>query len=395
MLLQIGQLLSNLGTQAASIAYPLFVLALTHSAVKAGLVSFARTLPLALFAIPAGVAADRWSRKALMITADAGRVVAVGILVISIITKHTPFWLIPLIAFVEGGGAALFTAAQAGALRATVPRSQLPEAAGAQTGRAAVVRVAGPPAGGALFEVARALPFVADVVSYAFSTLSLLWMRTPFQEERTTQLASLRDRVKEGLAFIWSQPFVRTSAFLYGLLNFISPGVFFAVIVIAKRQALSSGAVGGLVASFGVAVLVGSIASPALRRRLSVRAVMRLEIWAWLGCALFLIWPSVYVLTASILPVGFAIPSTDSVVNGYRIAITPDRLLGRAESVRSAIALMIASLAPLVAGFLLADTTPRWTIAFFAVFALGLAIWGTFNQSIRDVPSLDDLDRHP
>ena len=45
-----------------------------------------------------------------------------------------------------------------------------------------------------------------------------------------------------------------------------------------------------------------------------------------------LVWPSVYVLVAGILPTALAIPSTDSVVHGYRIAMTPDRLLGRAES---------------------------------------------------------------
>ena len=36
MLLQIGQLLSNAGTQSSSIAYPLLVLAVTHSPAKAG-----------------------------------------------------------------------------------------------------------------------------------------------------------------------------------------------------------------------------------------------------------------------------------------------------------------------------------------------------------------------
>jgi hypothetical protein len=46
VLLQIGQLLSNVGTQSTAIAYPLLVLAVTDSPAKAGLVSFARMLPL-------------------------------------------------------------------------------------------------------------------------------------------------------------------------------------------------------------------------------------------------------------------------------------------------------------------------------------------------------------
>ena len=57
-----------------------------------------------------------------------------------------------------------------GALRAVVPTEQLPEAAGAQSGRTAAVRIVGPPLGGALFEAGRALPFLVDACSYACST---------------------------------------------------------------------------------------------------------------------------------------------------------------------------------------------------------------------------------
>jgi MFS family permease len=395
MLLQSGQLLSNVGTQATTIAYPLLVPALTHSAVKAGIVSFARTLPLALFALPAGVAADRWSRKRLMIAADAVRVIAVGSLAVAVLVHRTPFWVIPLVAFVEGSGAAVFNAAQAGALRAVVPRGQLPAAAGAQSGRQAAVRLAGPPVGGVLFEIARALPFVVDAASYAFSTLSLLWMRSPFEDERRPDDSSLRSRMAEGIRFLWSQPFVRTCAFLYGLSNFIGPGLLFAVVVIGKKQGLSGSEIGGLVAAFGACLVIGSLLSPLVRRLLPVRVVLLLELWTWVGCAIFLVWPSVYVLTASLLPTAIVIPSTDSVVNGYRIAITPDRLLGRVESVRSAIALMIASLGPLVAGVLLTVAPPHWTIATFAACGLGLAIWGTLNRSIRAAPSLAALDNPP
>jgi hypothetical protein len=79
-------------------------------------------------------------------------------------------------------------------------------------------------------------------------------------------------------------------------------------------------------------------------------------------------------------------------VDGYRIAITPDRLLGRVESARSTISLLVAPLGPLVAGFLLTEASARATIAFFATFTLALALWGTLSPSIRKAPSLDELD---
>jgi len=395
MVLQIGQLLSNVGTQLTAIAYPLLVLAVTDSAAKAGIVSFARILPLALFALPAGLAADRWSRKWLMIAADGVRVLAVGSLAATILLDGVVFWAIALVAFVEGSGAALFSTAQAGALRAVVPPLQLPAAAGVQTGRQAAVTLAGPPLGGALFGLARALPFLADALSYAFSTLSLLAMRTPFQEEREPDPSSLRSRLAEGFRFLWGQPFLRTCALLYGLTNFLGPGILLAVVVVGERQGLSGGEIGVLVSAVGACLLLGSFLSPLVRRLLPVRAVLLLELWMWLGCAVFLVWPSVYVLTASILPAAAAIPSTDSVVTGYRIAITPDRLLGRSESVRSTISLLIAPLGPLAAGVLLGAVSAPATIAVFAAFGLVLAVWGTLSPSIRSAPSLDELDDLP
>ena len=75
----------------------------------------------------------------------------------------------------------------------------------------------------------------------------------------------------------------------------------FAVVVLGQRQGLPPGRVGVLVAAFGGCVLLGSFLAPLVSRVLSVRAVLLLELWTWLGCGLFLLWPSVYVLTAAAL----------------------------------------------------------------------------------------------
>jgi Transmembrane secretion effector len=393
MLLQTGQLLSSAGTSSSSIAFPLLVLAITHSPAKAGIVAFGRTLAWALLTLPAGLAADRWSRRRLMIAADGVRMLAIGSLAAAIFLDRVAFWEIVVVAFVEGSGSALFRGSQPGALRAVVPTHQIPAAVAAETGRGAAVSLAGPPIGGALFGIARGLPFLVDAVSYAFSTLSLIAMRTPFQEEREPQLASLRSRLAEAFRFVWSRPFLRTCALLFGLANFIGPGVLLAVVVIGRQQGLSGGEVGALVAAFGACLLLGSFLSQFVRRLLPIRAVLLLELWTWFGCALFLVWPSVYVLTAGILPTALAIPSTDSVVHGYRIAMTPDRLLGRAESVTTFIALLIAPLGPLTAGVLLSTVSARATIAVFAAVGVVLALWGTLSPSIRSAPSLDDLSR--
>jgi MFS family permease len=398
LLMQAGGLLSSTGSQSTAIAYPLLVLALTHSPAKAGIVGFARVVPFALFALLAGAAADRWNRKRLMIAADAVRVLAIGSLAATILAGDAVFWQIPVVAFVEGSASALFSAAQAGALRSVVPARQMPAAVTTVTARNSMVVVGGPPLGGALFGLGRAIPFVVDAVSYGFSTVALLLMRTPFQEERDRSSSRLRAEMAEGMRYLWAQPFIRTCALLFGLGNFIWPGIFLVIVVIGRRHGLSSGEIGLLTAALGVCLFVGSLLSPLSRRIFSVRTILLIELWTWTGCAVFLIWPNVYVLAGSVVPTFAAIPSTDSVVHALRIATTPDRLVSRVDSAATNIGLLISPLGPLVAGFLLSTASARATVAVFAAGGFVLALWGTLSPSIKDAPSLtalEDVPREP
>jgi MFS family permease len=388
LLLQLGQLLSQSGTQIASIAYPLLVLSLSGSATQAGIVGFARLASGAVFALPAGLIADRWNRKTLMIASDVLRLVTMAALAAAIVSGDVSFSMITVAAFLEGTGASFFQAAESGAMRSVVPAEQLPAAINVVTGRRAAINVAGPPLGGALFGLARSLPFVADAVSYAFSTVALLAMRTPFQEERDEKAGRLREQLLEGFRFLWHHPFLRMTTLVFAPLGFVALGYTLALVVIAEQEGLSGAAVGALVASFGVGVLVGSAVSPWVRKALPTRAVLLLELWMWPIPLLFVVWPNVYVLAASLVPAALAIPSTDSVVFGYQLALTPDRLVGRVGSVFRTIVLFVGPIGPLVAGFLLGQASPRLAIGFFVAVALLAAVVATLTPALRSVPNV-------
>ena len=77
--------------------------------------------------------------------------------------------------------------------------------------------------------------------------------------------------------------------------------MLFAIVVIGTDQGLSGGEVGLLVAVFFAGILLGTFLSPFIRRALPVRAVFVLELWTWVGCAAFLVWPSVYVLAVCLV----------------------------------------------------------------------------------------------
>ena len=385
VLLQAGQMLSAFGSSASGIAYPLLALAVTHSAQRAGYVGAVIFLPLVLLSLPAGMAADRIDRRALMIGSDAAAAAAVGTLATAAVLHHTTLWLILVAAFVDSSAGVVFRAGYGGAFRAVVPRSQLADAASVSQARNATVRLAGPPTGGALFGVARFLPFLADAISYALSTLSLLLMRTRFQEEREP---AARTDLREGLSYFWRMPFLRTTVGMIAASNFAASGVPYAVIVLATRRGLSGAAVGAFLALTGATTLLGSTLSPVLRRVLPMRGILLSEFWMAIVYAGFVAVPSIYVLAAAFALHAFCFPNTDSAVAAYSYALIPDRLLGRAMAASNALRAVTAPLGPLVAGLLLTHTSARVTVLVLAAPVVVAAALGTLSPSLRHLPTL-------
>ena len=78
MLLWSGQVVSNVGTQVSTLAFPLLILALTGSPAQAGFAGALRALPYLIFSLPAGALIDRWDRKRTMILCDTGPLLSVN-----------------------------------------------------------------------------------------------------------------------------------------------------------------------------------------------------------------------------------------------------------------------------------------------------------------------------
>jgi hypothetical protein len=102
MLVWAGQGVSELGSQVSTVAYPLLVLALTHSPAKAGVVGLAATLPLPLLALPAGMLADHFDRKRLMLVCDSIRALALAALTIAVFGGSVSYGVVAAVAFLDG-----------------------------------------------------------------------------------------------------------------------------------------------------------------------------------------------------------------------------------------------------------------------------------------------------
>jgi len=126
-----------------------------------------------------------------------------------------------------------------------------------------------------------------------------------------------------------------------------------------------------------------------------MRAIMVGTEWLSAAIVLCAIAPGPYLLLACTLPIAFLSPSLNSVVVGYRTAITPDHLVGRVSSVARNLAQLASPLGPLVAGLLLDSFSARATMLVLGGVALAVAIWTAASPSIRNAPSLSELDDPP
>lgn len=330
MLLWGGQTLSSIGSQVTQVAYPLLVLALTHSAAKAGIVGFAHNLPIALLAMPAGALADRVDRKYMLVGCDAICAIALAAIPIGLLAGHLPYGVIVAVAAIDGAGFVVNYVAERGVLPQLVAREQLPDAVARNESRIFAAFMAGPPLGGLLFGIGRAVPFLADMASYAASTISKLLIASPFQEARSE---SGPTQAREGLRWLWQRPFFRTVSILFTFSNPVFQGLLLLAVLLAKRHGSSSALVGVMLALGAGGGVLGAALASRLQRRLSARFVLIGENLMLVATIPWLLLTDQPLLIGLLLAAGIVItPVTNSIVVGYRVALAPDRLQGRVQA---------------------------------------------------------------
>lgn len=386
-------MVSTIGTRVSSLAFPLLVLAQTHSPAKAGVVGFVQTLPYVLFYLPAGAFVDRWDRKRVMLVADGARVVAFSCLAVALATHAATFAQILVVAFVEGTGFVFFNLAESAALPQIVPKEQLSNAVAQNQARIQGADLVGQPLGGTLFGLSRLLPFAADAFSYAVSFVSLLFVRPSFQERRERVPTRLRTEIAEGVTWLWRQPFLRAGVALVAGSNFAFSAVVLALIVRAKELGASSATVGLILACFGAGAIAGSLVAPSVQRRVHAKVTIIASFWIWAAAtaATGLI-RSPYGLGAVWVFGALFGPIFNVSFSAYRYALVPDRLLARVGSVALVVAWGAIPLGQLTAGLLLGRLGARATILWLAVAMVAVAAAAAASPSVRHAPRIDELE---
>jgi predicted MFS family arabinose efflux permease len=373
---------SNLAAQSAEqialAAAPIVaVLSLGVGEGQTGLLQTALTLPFILFAIPAGLLADRISRRWLMAGSEALRAAALLAILILIGLNLLTLPLLALAGFIAVCGTVAYSVAAPALVPSLVSPQQLP-AANARIELARTIAFAsGPALGGVLVGWVGAAPafgFAAALSVLAVELLSGIYepAREPAPRRHPLQ------EIKEGAVFVLHHPLLRPvfiTQFIFNTASFLLLAVFVPYAV--RHLGLSATGVGTTLAMYGVGMVVGALLATRVMRRLAFGTVIGLGPVTGLVAAIVMALTT-FMPTPLLAGVSFFLLGVGPILwvistTTLRQSVTPPRLLGRV----SAINIMSYGARPLgsalgaiVGGLYGAETCLYLAVAIFGAQAL-------------------------
>jgi predicted MFS family arabinose efflux permease len=333
---------SNLAAQSAEqialAAAPIVaVLLLGVGEGQTGLLQTALTVPFLLFAIPAGLLADRLSRRWLMAGAEALRALALLAILAAI---WFGFLTLPLLAGL-GFAAVCGTVVYSVAAPALVPSLVMPQLLPAANARIELARTvafaSGPALGGALVGWVGAAPafgFAAALSAIAVVLLSGL-------AEPTRTLAPRRhplQDIHEGAAFVMHHALLRpvfVTQFIFNTGSFLLLAVFVPYAV--HRLGLSATGVGVVLGMYGVGMVIGALLATRVMRRLAFGTVIGLgPVTGFVASGVMAL--TTIVPTPLLAGLAFFLLGVGPILwvistTTLRQSVTPPRLLGRVSAI--------------------------------------------------------------
>jgi predicted MFS family arabinose efflux permease len=333
---------SNLAAQSAEqialAAAPIVaVLMLGVGEGQTGLLQTALTLPFILFAIPAGLLADRISRRWVMAASEALRAVALAATLLLIWLGTITLPLLSLLGFVAVCGTVAYSVAAPALVPSLVNSAQLP-AANARIELARTVAFAsGPALGGVLVGWVGAAPafgFAAALSVIAVVLLSGIHepVRAPAPRRHPLQ------EIREGAAFVLHHALLRPvfiTQFIFNTASFLLLAVFVPYAV--RHLGLSATGVGLTLGMYGVGMVVGALAATRVMQRLAFGTVIGLgPVTGFVAAAvmaLTTVVPTPWLAGLSFFllgvgPILWVISTTT-----LRQSVTPPSLLGRVSAI--------------------------------------------------------------
>jgi len=351
---------SLLGSQLSGVCYMLLVLALGGGAVQAGAIGSASLITRSVCRLPGGHVADRFDRRRLMYLMDLICVVAVGSIPLASAAGLLRYPQLLAVAIIEGAASSVFRPSATVFIRDVVPPGLLQRALSQMQTSTAAISTVGPLAGGALFGFGRMLPFTADAASYGVSCALLLWGSVVRRPETPAVQAVARpartdNRMTAGLRWLWGQQTVMRLVYFASALNFTAAAAPVAVVVVLREHGTAPVVIGALMGCIGAGSVLGAMASARLIGWLGTARLFLLVGFAWAaGFAAFAVDASAYVVGPVLVLLFVVSPASGRALYNVTVGEAPHELLGRVSTAENMISSSLATVAPLLAGTLLA-----------------------------------------
>ncbi|GGP56205.1 MFS transporter [Streptomyces melanogenes] len=281
-LLWAGESVSQCGSAATRVLLPLIAVnALGAGAFTMGLLNAAAWLPWLLIGLPVGAWTDRMRRRPVMIVCNTVSAALMFSLAAAAWLDALTTNQLLVVSLLLGTADVFFRAAYSAYLPTLLPAEQLADGnARLQTSESAADVIA-PGVGGALAQAgSAAVGFLADGLSFLVSAVLLARIRTPESRpgggERVPGQKGLAREIRDGVAFLTRDPFLRTILLCDAAMNLFLAGAQSLAIVFLSRTVGADGTViGVLIALAGLGGVLGAVLSPRLARRVgTARAVL-------------------------------------------------------------------------------------------------------------------------
>ncbi|MEU2315685.1 MFS transporter [Streptomyces albidoflavus] len=381
---------AGVGEHAAGVAYPLLILATTGSAAAAGLVGSAQLLAQGLMSFWGGILADRMDRKQLLIGCSLLRAALLGVFTLMVLGGTVDVGVTLGIAIVSAACFGLSMPAGMAMIKQLVRPDQLAQATAQNQIRWFGAVTAGPSIGGALYGLSRVLPFIGASISFAVSTVLMLFVRkTP----RPPAVPSGKKEILGGFRYLAKHPVLGPLIVSVTLSNlaFNTTGISLAVIATGTERGASESFIGLTLAIAGSGGLAGALMAQFVIRRVRPSAVFIVGYW---------IGPVAAVLLATVpgvVPLGIVVacvyirgPIINALFLTYTAKVVPDELQGRVLGAIVFSSTIVSPLGVLAIGAVFEAAGPVWVfVAIGAIATLGAL--PTLTKGIRSLASAQDL----
>jgi len=255
-----GQLVSLIGTWMQAVAQSWLVYRLTGSASALGEITFAEQIPMLFLTPVAGVLADRYDRRTLLLVTQSASMILAAILAVLTFADAVSVRWVEILAVIQGTVSALDMPVRQSFAVEMVGREDLPNAIALNSSVFNAARLIGPALAGLLVAA------VGEAWCFTFNTASFLAVIAALAAMRlaprviTPSKASILSAAGEGLSYSFRTRPLRYLFLTIGTLSFAGLPYATLIPVFADKQ-LAGGATanGMLLGANGLGAMVGAL----------------------------------------------------------------------------------------------------------------------------------------